>query len=356
MAEFEELLLPISEKNRCGEDLKYDYVYDQIRELRREDDPRLSQGIWQTAIKKADWPEVFRICSHLLKTKTKDLQIAMWLLESLTVMKGFHGFNCGMSLLQSLCENYWDDIYPSVDWENRNFIPRLAPFYFLAEKIPERIVLIPLAKQTDATGDYSLSDWLTARRNLQIKNTDGLSLGQIKKGVLATPQEFVESLGSEVRLAIENLKKLDDFIVEQCNDDSPSFRLLLNHLEDAERTTAKNLQIKRNQMAETVAKAEARRDQPKPVDEDGNSSSEEEPVKKEPTLEDAYDLLKNIGLFLERKQPQSPAAILIKIASVIGKKNFQELLDINVKNGAPVMSTISELYRVLIPEEKKEGE
>jgi type VI secretion system protein ImpA len=271
-------------------------------------------------------------------------------------MEGFQGFNRGMSLLSALCEKFWDDIYPLVDWENRNFIPRLAQFYFLAEKIPERIVLIPLLKPTDTSDSHGLSDWMEARRNFQIKNSKGLSLGQIKKSIPATPVEYVESLAAELRVSTENLKKLDEFIVERCGDEAPSFRLLLDYLTDAERITEKNLRIKQTQMAESAAKAQAAADRnadPPPDDDDSEPAQQSS---KEPTVEEAYNLLRNIGVFLEKKQPQSPAAILIKIASAIGKKNFQELLDINVKGGAPVMSTISDLYRVLITDRPPEQE
>jgi flagellin-specific chaperone FliS len=66
-----------------------------------------------------------------------------------------------------------------------------------------------------------------------------------------------------------------------------------------------------------------------------------------PTLEEAYRLLGEISAFLEMEQPQSPASTLIKIATSIGKKTFQELMEINMQNGSTVMSTISELYKIL---------
>jgi type VI secretion system protein ImpA len=362
MIKIDELLLPISENSECGENLKYDYVYDQIKELRREDDPRLSQGIWQMELKKADWIGVDRICVNLLKTKTKDLQIAIWLLESWTVMKKFHGFNHGISLLLALMEKFWDDIYPTIDWENHSYIPRLAPFYFLAEKLLEKIILIPIIESQDASSDYTLSDWITARHNLKIKNSRGLSLREIRKSVLATPLEFFQNLMNEITEALDNLKKLNDFIVERCgNDNSPSFRGIIECMEDIKRTTAKNIEEKEKQMAtqkqkdqpissektenEAVKGAENEKVNEK-VNESENSSSSEE--SQEPTLENAYAALAEIAVFLEKHQPQSPASTLVRIASALGKKNFRELLEVNMKSGTSVINTISELYRVLI--------
>ena len=75
MVNIDELLDPISEENPCGEYLRYEPIYDEIQEYRREDDPQLSQGVWERDIKKANWPQLLITCEDLLKHKTKDLQI-----------------------------------------------------------------------------------------------------------------------------------------------------------------------------------------------------------------------------------------------------------------------------------------
>jgi type VI secretion system protein ImpA len=359
MIDINEFLFPISENNECGENLKYDYVYDQIKELRREDDLRLSQGVWQTDPKKANWQGVNLLCTDLLKTKTKDLQIAVWLLESWTVIKKIRGFNHGILLLSALCEKFWDSIYPAIDWENRNFISRLSPFYFLAEKIQERIVMIPIVDSNDpSSGNYTLSDWMTARHNLRIKNSNGLSLREIRKSILSTPAEFFQNIENDVTESVNNLKKLDGYIVEKCgNDNSPSFRIIIDYLEDIKRITSKNLENKKKQMSSQkprepliIANVNEEDDEDKntEITTSASSSPESSSAQKKPTLENAYAAMEEIAIFLENEQPQSPAATLVKIATIIGKKNFQQLLEINVKSGTSVINTISELYRVLI--------
>src|SRR5205085_2362578 len=50
-----ELLEPISAERPVGESLRYEGTYDRIQEARREDDQRLSQGIYRTHPKQADW-------------------------------------------------------------------------------------------------------------------------------------------------------------------------------------------------------------------------------------------------------------------------------------------------------------
>ena len=55
--DLEKLLTPISAEQPAGEPLSYEGTYDRIQAARREDDPRLSQGIYKTELKRANWEE-----------------------------------------------------------------------------------------------------------------------------------------------------------------------------------------------------------------------------------------------------------------------------------------------------------
>ncbi len=345
MHNVEDYLSPISEEKPCGDNLRYDYVYDQIQEYRREDDSELSQGIWQTELKKANWGEVSKLCDGLLRTKTKDIQIAVWLTEAWTMKEGFSGLNAGIDLLKSLCEKFWDDIYPTIS--NNDTTYRLSPFFFLIEKMRERMVLLPITDPSDsASVIYSLSDWMMARRNLQIKNIKGISLKQIRKSVLSSSIEFFKKLDADIKSLINSIKELDAFLTEKCGNNAPSFKEVFECLDDIQRTTTQNLADKEKQIAAQKPKVEVVQNDVAETQENEESQNPTEPGE-EATVEQAYDALREIAVFLEKKQPQSPASILIRIANAIGKKTFTELLEINMKSGASVMSTISELYKIL---------
>jgi len=90
MIPVEELLQPISEEKPSGADLRYDPVYDAIKEARRQDD-ELNQGAWQAERKVADLPLVIKLSTEALKKKTKDLQISAWLTDALLRKEGFSG-------------------------------------------------------------------------------------------------------------------------------------------------------------------------------------------------------------------------------------------------------------------------
>ena len=76
------LLQPLPGDAPCGVSLIHDLEYDAIRAARRADDPSLPSGIWQTALKVADWQAVEHGCRNVLATRSKDLTIAAWLGEA----------------------------------------------------------------------------------------------------------------------------------------------------------------------------------------------------------------------------------------------------------------------------------
>ncbi len=90
LLDFDRLLAPVSDDRPSGESLQYSGLYDEIREARRADDV-LEQGDWKRELKVADWDEAVALATDALLTKTKDLQVAAWLAEGLTMLHGFAG-------------------------------------------------------------------------------------------------------------------------------------------------------------------------------------------------------------------------------------------------------------------------
>src|SRR5262245_16626261 len=101
MALRDELLSPVPGGKPGGVDLRYDPIYDKIKEARREDDDA-PQGDWATERKTADWPLVIKLAKDALANKSKDLQIAAWLTEATLRREGFSGFGQSIDLLAGL--------------------------------------------------------------------------------------------------------------------------------------------------------------------------------------------------------------------------------------------------------------
>src|ERR1044072_4000533 len=140
--EVDDLLQPIPGDNPAGESLRYEGTYDRIAEARREDDPKLSQGIYKTAHKRADWNRVSSVCVETLTTRTKDLQIAGWLLEAWLHRDGFAGVAKGLRVVAGMCELFWNELYPEI--EGTDLEGRIAPFDWIEQKLSLKLKHIPL--------------------------------------------------------------------------------------------------------------------------------------------------------------------------------------------------------------------
>ena len=63
-ARVDSVLVPIPGDDPCGEDMSFSAEFDRIQEARREDDPTVDYGEWQTTLKQADWRSVIASCTE----------------------------------------------------------------------------------------------------------------------------------------------------------------------------------------------------------------------------------------------------------------------------------------------------
>ncbi|HEY3738573.1 MAG TPA: type VI secretion system domain-containing protein [Bryobacteraceae bacterium] len=113
MALPENILAPIPGDNPGGANLRYDPIAEKIKEARREED-ELPTGEWVAERKVADHKTVIKLATDVITTKSKDLQMAAWLTESLLKTQGFPGFNDGIGLVNGIVTIFWDSCYPQV--------------------------------------------------------------------------------------------------------------------------------------------------------------------------------------------------------------------------------------------------
>src|SRR5579862_4883413 len=139
----DDLLQPIPGANPGGANLRYDPVYDKIKEARREDDD-VPQGDWARARKVADWPLVVKLAGDALATKSKDLQLAAWLTEALLRQESLGGLRAGLGLLHGLVDRFWDHLYPEL--EDGDLELRAAPLDWVGRYLQTPVRSVPLDK------------------------------------------------------------------------------------------------------------------------------------------------------------------------------------------------------------------
>lgn len=252
----EALLAPIPGENPAGENLRYAPIYDEIKEARRADDPH-DRGEWQRELKTADWDKVLALAVEALATKTKDLQIAAWLTEALTLTAGFGGLAVGLEILAGLLRDFWDHVYPEVEEGDLEF--RAGPIEFLNEKLP---LCIRQVSVTDGkvTSAYSWLVWQESRRvgyEKDILNQWG-SVDEGKKkardeliaegriaaetfdaAVAQSSKAFYESLAESLAEARQEFEALDGLLDEKFGREAPRVAELKKALEECDQLVTK---------------------------------------------------------------------------------------------------------------------
>ena len=89
-----------------GYNITLSKIYDDIKDAKFEEDDKVSFGIWERDLKKADWQKTLKLCLEALETQSKDLQIVGWLMESLTVLEGFNGILKSIEILDKFINKF----------------------------------------------------------------------------------------------------------------------------------------------------------------------------------------------------------------------------------------------------------
>ncbi|KGS03823.1 type VI secretion system protein TssA [Burkholderia sp. ABCPW 111] len=225
-----ELLTPISEASPCGDDLLFSAEFDAIQHARKFDDPSLDQGEWITDIKEADWGFVVEQSSALLRERTKDLRLAVWLTEALALEDGIGGLTQGYELLASLCRQFWDHVHPLPDGDDAEY--RLGNVAWLAGRTADLLRAVPL---TDgASNAFSELDWDVAQHVVQAIRRDPEQADEIARGKPSVEQieaskrmtsvAFYARLLGELNAFRTALDALEQELDQRAGEAAPSFR------------------------------------------------------------------------------------------------------------------------------------
>ncbi|HKC62688.1 MAG TPA: type VI secretion system protein TssA [Pyrinomonadaceae bacterium] len=354
---WEQLLAPIADEQPAGEYLRYEGTYDRIREARREDDPSLSMGIYKTELKKADWREVERICTQALAHRSKDIQLAAWLMESWLRQRGFAGCRDGLRLLTELVERYWPVLHPQLNEGDPE--ERVGTFVWINEKLSLQLKLIPItAPQANDLLPYSLADWemachleQLAERNKdapQASDTSGpVNLTRFQASAMMTTTQSYLKLYEDVNETAEACLALDSLLEEKFGRLSPGLQRFKETLGSIQHLVAEILQARPeapelyDTVSETQHAAAAEDHQP------GSELWSAHPIR---SRAEAYWRLSEAADYLLRTEPHSPTPYLVRRAVEWGSMSLFELLQQVIRNEGE-MQEINRLLRLTNNEE-----
>lgn len=363
--DYRALLQPIPGPSPVGENLRYCDVYDQI-EIARWQDNKLPLDGGQTQIKTADWRQVEQLCRQALQYKTKDLQIAVWLVQAWLRLYGIAGLYHGFMLLDGLVEVFWAQLHPQgVELEEK-----IAPLEWLQNKLPEDLLSLMVTlrnngknftaahwydcqepsnvvgtpkgepinnmkelvnKVTQAMSETNVEFYaqqqnyvinckkalheLEKKLQKKIPQTDCIDFGQFIRDLEKIAGIFVQGVAlHEKKQGEQQLKRLNEFkappVEETKNNEGEMIaKLLLNSAEKPQEVAnslpeSNNLKVQEN-AATTTPQTTAQ------------TTAQNKPDKKEPTLvinncQHAYSLIDEACQYLHQQQPHDPLPQILR--------------------------------------------
>lgn len=221
MYKVEQLLKPVSPDAPCGADLAFSPELDAIVQARKADDPTIEQGAWVTTLKEADWKFVTKRCALLIETRSKDLQLAVWLAEASAKTGGLRLLGDALLVIGGLCERFWEDLYPQADEDG--FERRIGNLCWLAARVPQLVAECPVTEGAA----LSMRDIAAAR----VHGAEAIANVEAARG--RTSAAFQQALLDDCQHCLAALDALDKAVDARIEADGPSF--------SAARTALQNL-------------------------------------------------------------------------------------------------------------------
>ena len=349
-----ELLAPIPGRDPAGISLRYETIYQNIAEARREEDPNLPQGNWQRDLKKADWHAVAQLCSQVLARQSKDIQISAWLAEAWLHLEGLDGLTRGLTLLECLCRDYWEGIHPRIEDGDVDY--RVGPFEWANDNISLALRLnLTIAEGNSdlvETG-LTLAKWEEVlrmenliRKDSRLEKAEASSRKINRSSFMATvsmtPPAFFNALLAELAQCMQAATGLEQVMREKLGEDSPGLTRIKDVLDSivkvvrefggvsAPAPEAAGTSKSGRQAGDENTPAGNREEQPMAEQQPAeNASARDEGQPNAGAIrsrEEAYRRLSDAADYLLRTEPHSPTPYLVMRAVAWGGMPLNELL------------------------------
>ena len=221
MIDLEQLLAPIPGEKPAGVDLRYETVYDRLKTTRRAAEDKLQGGHETEPMRpETEWKAIHALASEALAKKSKDLQLAVWLLEVEAYIDDFSGAAAGIELVRLLMERYWDTLFPALD-DEEPLAFRAGVLEWIESK--QQLKLARILKQiplTDSEHEYALHHYELAQKRSTVRKQEELeSLDQdqvptseaFSSAIAAASDDFLEGRSREIAACRQQLDELEKF-------------------------------------------------------------------------------------------------------------------------------------------------
>lgn len=331
--DFESLLAPIPGDKPGGESIRYAGPYDAIEDARRADD-QLTQGDWQRDTKVSDWRRVVELATDALSKRSKDVQVAAWMVEALVRLHGFAGLRDGCRLVRELSERYWDVLHPEVEGDDLE--SRAGPIEWMNQRLPEAVRFVTVA--VSSRGDkYGWWHWQESRtvENLGRTNPEArsaaLAEGKISgedfdKAVAGLNRAHYEKLFLDVSAGGEQLRALAAEIDTRFGRNAPSLVALKQAVDDCRGLVETIVKRKRELEPDAVPSVESAGPEESSASRHGGAALGDRAS--------ALRQLAEVAAFFRRTEPHSPVSYLVQRAVHWGNMPLESWLRDVIKDEA----------------------
>ena len=242
--EIHQLIMDIEKSNPAGNYLRFDDDFENLKMTREKMVSYLS-NFENDEPSKSHCSDVKNAAYTLLHDKTKDLQVALWLVESLLLLEQFSGLEKATSFLVEFVNKFWLNMHPyetdgeysaklsALDWLDKTMLKEIDLLKFIGPSAGggvryNKFFLENLRKKEKKyTGiqakRLSSSDRIVFEQFNKEKNDLEVAISQMKTDEL-------QEINREIQQSIINFKKVRDIIEKHINSDTGLFKGIIGRL------------------------------------------------------------------------------------------------------------------------------
>jgi len=320
------LLNEISVDSPCGGDLEYDPAFIEIEQLAQG---RPEQRIGDTVVpaQGADWNEVNNKTTKLFK-RTKDLRLAVYLVQASVHRDGLLGLKDGLVLIKTMLEQFWDEVHPQLDAEDNDPTLRVNTIAALCDsEIMLRGIRECVLASSNVFGRLTLRDIQYATGKVPVPSDldkEIPDLATIDATFMDSDVDVLQQTEAAVALAIETVAGIESLLTEKVGaEQAPDLSPLVQILEEVKRILDDRLN-RRGLGDESHSSGED------DIADDMQASSDTEhsnsPLNAVNSREDVVRLLDQACEYYVRCEPSSPVPLLLQRAKRLVEKDFIEIM------------------------------
>ncbi len=341
--DIEDILTPISEAAPCGSDLREIGAaeYQQLKDARRTiaSLSRAKKFDSQSDLEiEEKWQQIFDLAPIVLKSQSKDLEVAAWLAESALRLRGFGGLRDGCKLIRRLVEEFWDGLYPLPDEDGLE--TKVYPITGLNGEdgrgtLIQPIRSVPLSDDSAAAFTFNIYDRCSEASKItdpevQRQRLDdiGTDMNQLVHQVAVGQVEFFQNLIDDLEGCLAEFNLMSSLFDDKCGYQySPPSSAIKKCLEEV--LFAVQVLTKDKFPVETEFAEGGATEQPDTArfNQEGSASGGYQvAIGAITNRNDAINQLLLIADYFRKTEPHSPLCGALERVAMWGKMSVQELM------------------------------